>query len=284
MGPMMIDLELCKCSVSDDSKRATGFASVFIPWETTGEAQRNTSFNHAAYSIDRSLVRRTSDNIRKRKSTRLTSESELSYRSIQLSEPFNSTDSKEIVMHRREFIASSALSASALLASGSIAKAAASERIRVGCVGTGGRALSLIKSFSKNPKCEIVSLADLDASKFGPAISAIEANQGKKPTTVADFRKLIDDKSLDVIVVGTPDHWHAIPTIMACQAGKDVYVEKPDGHNIVEGQRMVAALKKHDRIVQMGTQARTTERMEKALEFIRTGALGRCLVARAWES
>lgn len=190
-------------------------------------------------------------------------------------------------MQRREFLASSALSvagAAVALAAEPAGKAVASERIRVGCVGTGGRALSLVNTFSSNKQCEVVALADLDPAKFGPAVAAVEKNQGSTPQTVADFRKLIDDKSLDAIVVGTPDHWHAIPTILACLAGKDVYVEKPDGHNIVEGQRMVAALKKHGRVVQMGTQARSTERMRSAIEFIKTGALGRCLVARAWES
>ena len=95
---------------------------------------------------------------------------------------------------------------------------------------------------------------------------------------------MIDDKSLDALVVGTPDHWHAIPTILACQAGKDVYVEKPDSHNMIEGQRMVQAMRKHKRIVQMGSQHRSTDRLITALEYIRTGALGRCLVAKAWES
>ena len=190
-------------------------------------------------------------------------------------------------MQRREFLASSALSvagAASLLAADAPEKVGANERIRVGCVGTGGRAFSLVNAFSRNKNCEVVALADLDPAKFGQAVAAVEKNQGTKPQTVADFRKLIDDQSLDAIVVGTPDHWHAIPTILACLAGKDVYVEKPDGHNIVEGQRMVAAMKKHGRVVQMGTQARTTERMRTAIEFIRTGALGRCLVARAWES
>ena len=190
-------------------------------------------------------------------------------------------------MQRREFLASSALSvagAASLLAADPPGKAVASERVRVGCIGTGGRAFSLVNSFSRNKNCEVVALADLDPGKFGQAVAAVEKNQGSKPQTVADFRKLIDDKSLDAIVVGTPDHWHAIPTILACLAGKDVYVEKPDGHNIVEGQRMVAAMKKQSRIVQMGTQSRSTERMRSAIEFLRTGALGKCLVARAWES
>ena len=190
-------------------------------------------------------------------------------------------------MQRREFLASSALSvagAASLLAADPSGKAVASERVRVGCIGTGGRAFSLVNSFSHNKNCEVVALADLDPGKFGQAVAAVEKNQGSKPQTVADFRKLIDDKSLDAIVVGTPDHWHAIPTILACLAGKDVYVEKPDGHNIVEGQRMVAAMKKQGCIVQMGTQSRSTERMRSAIEFLRTGALGKCLVARAWES
>jgi predicted dehydrogenase len=190
-------------------------------------------------------------------------------------------------MQRREFLTSSALGvagAASLLAADPPGKAVASERVRVGCVGTGGRAFSLVNTFSRNKNCEVVALADIDPGKFGQAVAAVEKNQGTKPQTVADFRRLIDDKSLDAIVVGTPDHWHAIPTILACLAGKDVYVEKPDGHNIVEGQRMVAAMKKHGRVVQMGTQARSTERMRTAIEFIKTGALGRCLVARAWES
>ena len=190
-------------------------------------------------------------------------------------------------MQRREFLASSALgiaSTAGALAADTPGKAVASERIRVGCIGAGGRALSLVNSFSRNKNCEVVALADLDPGRLGPAVAAVEKNQGSTPATVSDFRRLIEDKHLDAIVVGTPDHWHAIPTIMACLAGKDVYVEKPDGHNIVEGQRMVAAMKKTGRVVQLGTQGRTTERMRTAIDFLRTGALGKCLVARAWES
>ena len=101
---------------------------------------------------------------------------------------------------------------------------------------------------------------------------------------MGDFRRLIENRDIDALVVGTPDHWHAIPTILACQAGKDVYVEKPDGHNMEEGKRMVAAMRRHRRIVQLGSQHRSTSRLQSALEYIRTGALGRCLVAKAWES
>lgn len=188
------------------------------------------------------------------------------------------------MLPRREFLQVSAGTAAAAAVIGPVAKAAASERIRVGCIGTGGRALGLISTFSQNPQCEIVALADIDSRRFAKAIEVIEKAQGKAPTTTGDFRKLIDDRSLDALVVGTPDHWHAIPTILGCLAEKDVYVEKPDSHNIIEGMRMVAAMKKRRRIVQMGSQHRSTKRLQSAMEFVKTGALGRCLVAKAWES
>ncbi len=188
-------------------------------------------------------------------------------------------------MDRRSFLRNTVAGsvATGALANG-VAKAAASERVRVGIVGSGGRAMSLIRSFSANAEVEVVGLADLDPRRLPAGIEAVKTIQGTTVATHKDFRKLVDDPKIDALVVGTPDHWHAIPTIMACQADKDVYVEKPDGHNIVEGQRMVAAMRKHKRIVQLGTQSRTTERMQGAIDYIRSGKLGRCLVARAWES
>ena len=189
-------------------------------------------------------------------------------------------------MDRREFLQSSAAgsAAAAVLAGVPVAKAAASERVRVGVMGGGGRALSLNRTFASNENVEIVAIVDIDPNRLAPALKDVEQRQGKAPRAERDFRRMIDDKSIDALVVGTPDHWHAIPTILACQAGKDVYVEKPDGHNIVEGQRMIAALKKHKRVVQMGSQHRSTERIKSALAYIKTGVLGRCLVAKAWES
>ena len=187
-------------------------------------------------------------------------------------------------MQRREFLTSSAvvLGATSLLQAAE--KKPASERIRVGCIGAAGRGGALVRTFSASPQADVVAIADIDPERLASGLEAAEKIQGFKPQSRLDFRHLIDDPSLDAIVVGTPDHWHAIPTIMACQAGKDVYVEKPDGHNIVEGQRMVAAMRKHQRVIQMGSQHRTTQRLISALEYISTGALGKCLVAKAWES
>ncbi len=188
---------------------------------------------------------------------------------------------------RRSFLQGSSVAvASGVLLShlDQVAKAQASERVRVGVMGSAGRAASLIASFAANKSVEIVAIADIDANRLPRGLESAEKLQGKKPRGESDFRKLIDDKSIDAIVIGAPDHWHAIPTILACQAGKDVYVEKPDSHNIVEGMRMVAAMRKHKRVVQMGSQHRSTERMQSAIAFVKTGKLGRCVVAKAWES
>lgn len=177
-----------------------------------------------------------------------------------------------------------AVTAATLLGETRAAKAAAGERVRVGCVGAGGRAGFLVRAFSANPEVDVVALADLDPRRLAAGVEAVKNITGKTPKAEKDFRKLVDDNSIDALVVGTPDHWHAIPTIMGCLAGKDVYVEKPDGHNIVEGRTMVAAMRKHSRIVQMGTQARTSNHFQEAVDYVRTGALGQVLVAKAWES
>ena len=188
---------------------------------------------------------------------------------------------------RREFLQDSsvAVASGTLLTHIAMAgKDAPSERVRVGIMGAGGRALSLVNTFSANKSVEVVAIADIDPGRLAKGIEVAEKLQGRKPREESDFRKLIDDKSIDALVIGTPDHWHAIPTILACQAKKDVYVEKPDSHNIVEGMRMVAAMRKHKCIVQMGSQHRATTRLQSAIEFVKTGRLGRCVVAKAWES
>ncbi len=192
--------------------------------------------------------------------------------------------------NRRGFLQTSATSvagitaAAALAGEAQAAKASASERLQVGCVGTGGRARFLMSAFAGRDQADVVTVCDLDPQRLSRGVEIVKGIQGRAPKPETDFLKLIENPKLDVIVVGTPDHWHAIPTILACQAGKDVYVEKPDGHNMLEGQRMVQAMRKHNRIVQMGTQARTGEHFLAAIDYIRSGALGNVLVAKAWES
>ena len=137
-------------------------------------------------------------------------------------------------MDRRRFLKNSAVGATAagVLSLEQVAKASSGERVRVGIMGAGGRALSLINSFARNSHAEIVAIADIDSRRLPQALETVNKIEGKKPRAEKDFRKLIDDNSIDALVVGTPDHWHAIPTILACMNGKDVYVEKPDGHNM----------------------------------------------------
>ena len=187
-------------------------------------------------------------------------------------------------LNRRKFLGTSLYGAAIVAAAGQAPKAPASERLQVGCVGVAGRAGQLMRMFAGLKEAEVVAIADVDSRKLPGAARAVEKIQGKAPTTLQDFRRLIDNPEIDGLVVGTPDHWHAIPTILACMAGKDVYVEKPDGHNIEEGRRMVAAAKKHKRIIQMGTQSRTSEHFLEAIAYLRSGKLGRCLVAKGWES
>lgn len=190
-------------------------------------------------------------------------------------------------MNRRHFlrhVSTSALLTAAPGALPRIARAAPGNRLRAGMIGAAGRASALNRYFAANPEVEIAAIADVDLRKLPATVEAVTKLQGRAPRTVQDYRRLMDDSSLDVIVIGTPDHWHAIPTIQACMAGKDVYVEKPDAHNIVEGLRMIAAGKKFQRVIQVGSQHRTTERILSMQAFIREGHLGKCLVAKAWES
>jgi predicted dehydrogenase len=189
-------------------------------------------------------------------------------------------------MDRRSFMQGAAALASASTLGRTIRAAGApsSERLRAGFVGVGGRAYGLLDMFSAQPDVEVVAFADIDPSHIAQAMKLFSERSLKAPVTHEDFRRIVDDPSIQIVVVGTPDHWHAIPTILACQAGKDVYVEKPDGHNIVEGQRMVEALRKHGRIVQMGNQARSDPGFLAAMDYVRSGKLGNVLVAKSWES
>ncbi len=110
----------------------------------------------------------------------------------------------------------------------------------------------------------------------------VEKISGKAPKIEKDFRKLLDDKGIDAIVNATPDHWHALVAVMACQAGKDVYTEKPASHNVVEGRRIVEAARKYKRIVQMGTQRRSMPHVIEATKLVRDGGIGKVGMARAW--
>ncbi|MCC7424222.1 MAG: Gfo/Idh/MocA family oxidoreductase [Planctomycetaceae bacterium] len=189
-------------------------------------------------------------------------------------------------LSRRQFLGSSALStagvAAGVVALGGAAKASASERIRLGVIGVRGQGKALAGSFARFADCEVATLCDVDESLFPSAVKLVADEQNSPPAVERDFRHLLDDPNIDAVVVSTPDHWHAVMTILACQAGKDVYVEKPASQTLQEGDRMIAAARRYGRVVQTGIQQRSGAHFQSAIEFVRSGRLGDVKLARAW--
>lgn len=194
-------------------------------------------------------------------------------------------------MHRREFLRRSTIATATLAASGRLepaararAKDSVNDRITVAMVGVKGRGNALLHALAGNPGVQLKYVCDVDESVLQSRTDEVASRLGRRPEPIKDFRRALDDEQVDAIVLGTPDHWHALPTIMACQAGKDVYVEKPDGHNLIEGRTMVAAARKYARVVQLGTQARSDPSIHAAMDYIRAGNLGKEVFVKAWES
>jgi len=160
--------------------------------------------------------------------------------------------------------------------------AAPSDRVRIGVVGCGGISTADTNAFLAHPECEIAALCDVDDARIKTALERLQKLGRTRPDAVKDFRRVIDRKDIDLVLVCTPDHWHAIPTIEACKAGKDVYVEKPLGTTIAEGAAMRHAAREHRRVCQMGTQWRSGEHYREAVEMVRSGKLGRVRQVRCW--
>ncbi len=146
--------------------------------------------------------------------------------------------------------------------------------------GVGGRGRQLIRAIQRVPAAELVAICDVDESILNIEAEKLE-KQGQHVATYVDLRQVLDDKNVDAVFIATPNHWHALATIWACQAGKDVYVEKPFSHNIWEGKQMVAAARKYDRLVQVGTQRRSSSGLRQAFEHLHSGSLGAIKCARA---
>src|SRR5262245_39160740 len=161
---------------------------------------------------------------------------------------------------------------------------AANDKISVACIGVRGRGNSVMHSFAAEPDCVVTHLCDVNEPVRKQRGEEMKQKTGVMPKLVNDFRELLDDKSVDAFMVATPDHWHALLTIHGCLAGKDVYVEKPASHNIVEGRVAVNAAHKHNRIVQMGTQVRSAKFLHEARDYVRSGAIGKVIYGRAWET
>jgi predicted dehydrogenase len=182
-------------------------------------------------------------------------------------------------MERRTFLMSSVGAVSASAAA-SAAKSP-NDTVRVAVLGTRGRGQNHMQGFSRLKNVQVVAFADPDLKVARSKARDFEGKTGQKVKVVQDLRRIFDDKDIDVVSVATPNHWHSLATIWACQAGKDVYVEKPGSHNVFEGRKMVEAASKYNRIVQHGVQLRSSPALQEAVQLMRDGYIGKIYMSRA---
>jgi predicted dehydrogenase len=159
-------------------------------------------------------------------------------------------------------------------------KASAADRIRVAVLGVNGRGKSHISGFQGLKDAEVVMLCDPDRNVLNERASSFEKTYDRKVAVEQDLRKVFDNKNIDAVSIATPNHWHSLAAIWACQAGKDVYVEKPGSHNIYEGRKLVEAAHKYKRIVQHGVQLRSSEALQEAVQLLRKGIIGKVYMSR----
>jgi len=184
---------------------------------------------------------------------------------------------------RRGFLGTTLAAGAAVAVSQGVARADDAARpLTIGVMGL-SRGRSLCSTFSKQDGVKLKYVCDIDESRLNGAAESLESELGYKPQAIADFREMLKDDDLDIFVCAAPNHWHAPATIMACNAGKHVYVEKPCSHNPWEGETMVQAARKHKRVVQMGTQRRSSSAFQEAMRLLQEEQIiGRVYLARAW--
>jgi predicted dehydrogenase len=158
----------------------------------------------------------------------------------------------------------------------------ANEKIVVAVVGLNGRGMVHAQNFSRLQNSEVAYLCDVDSNVLAKASKSMMSAQARTPKAIGDFRRALDDKRVDVVSIATPDHWHTPMAILALKAGKHVYLEKPCGHNPREGELLVAAAQKYGKLVQQGSQQRSSQRTIDALAAIKEGAIGKPYLVRAW--
>ncbi len=168
------------------------------------------------------------------------------------------------------------------LAAATTARASANDRIRLGVIGCGGISRSVTNAFLASREVEVAAICDVDDQCIANTLKRLESEGHPRPATAKDFRRVIERKDIDVVAVCTPDHWHAIPTLAAFQAGKDVYVEKPLATSIGEGRVLRDAARRYNRIAQMGTHWRSGEHYAEAVELVRSGKIGKVRQVRCW--
>lgn len=182
-------------------------------------------------------------------------------------------------MNRRYFFGTALGGA---LAAGRMRAVPPSDQVNVAIIGVGGRGRSLIGDFAKVPGANVRYLVDADQASLEKAAGIIKKLGLPAPQTAVDMRRVLEAKDVDAVTVATPDHWHAPAAILACEAGKDVYVEKPPSHNIREGRLLIDAARRNNRIVQVGTQSRSRPSTIRGIEYVKSGKIGKVLMAKAW--
>jgi predicted dehydrogenase len=192
------------------------------------------------------------------------------------------------MLNRRQFIQTTSVAGTSFLLGTQVSKAASffkgspNEKVVLGMMGTNSRGLYLAQNYAKIPNVEIGYVCDVDSKVVDKTIDEIFKITGKRPKGITDIRKMLEIKAIDAVVVAPPDHWHAPATIMACQAGKHVYVEKPCSHNPHEGEMAVEAAKKYNRLVQMGSQRRSFSNVQAMVKELHDGVIGRTYYAKGW--
>lgn len=187
--------------------------------------------------------------------------------------------------NRRQFLRDAGFAGSALLLPSFPLLAlngSPNEKVVVGVMGTNSRGEYLANLFAGLPNVEVGAICDVDANVLAKTTALIEKKTGKKPKGYADIRQLLESKDIDALVVAPPDHWHAPASILAVKAGKHVYVEKPCSHNPAEGELLVQVAAKYGKLVQMGNQRRSFPGVQKAMQELQSGIIGRAYFARGW--
>lgn len=158
------------------------------------------------------------------------------------------------------------------------------DKLVIGLIGCGGMGASNMRDLMKFDDVEVAALCDVDENRIPGDFKAVQDKYGRAPAVYGDYRKILDRKDIDAVIVGSPDHWHALHFIHACEAGKDSYCEKPLSHNLVEAVSMAGAHQKFGRVVQVGTWQRSTKEFTDAIQYVRSGKLGKVVKCNAWIS
>jgi predicted dehydrogenase len=186
--------------------------------------------------------------------------------------------------NRRDFFRQAGLGAAALTVGAATAQAAPGDTLVLGVIGPGGMGMNHTRLLASRKDVRIAYVCDVDSDRLAAAAKEVETRSGAAPKAVKDMREVFDDRSVDAVFIATPDHWHAPASVLALDAGKHVYVEKPCCHNIREGRAMVQAVQRSGKLLQVGTQSRSTAVVREAIDRLRSGEIGEVLVTKAWNS